>query len=235
MISNETPAVIAAVFNKRLAVIAAVVITVLGAVVIYEVIEARKYANFAVKAYEAEEQLVKTKNELVGYTKYADFVTTTKASMKGQTKFLGATVVRDKQRMETIVKDMKLFSSDAIVFVKYSVEYSVGFDLAPDKFDVVATGGDIEVRVGPPMLIASPAVTPLDHQILSKGLFPDEKTAIIEIMKGIPAEEVANQKSITEDPSVRALCEKNLADFLADFLAKQPGVKFVPRIKVVYK
>ena len=54
-------------------------------------------------------------------------------------------------------------------------------------------------------------------------------------MKGIPAEEVANQKSITEDPSVRALCEKNLADFLADFLAKQPGVKFVPRIKVVYK
>ena len=42
MISNETPAVMAAVFNKRLAVIAVVVITVLCAVVIYEVIESRQ-------------------------------------------------------------------------------------------------------------------------------------------------------------------------------------------------
>jgi hypothetical protein len=51
------------IINKKFAVIAAVVITVLGAVVIYEVIEERRYANFAVKAYEAEEQLVKTKND----------------------------------------------------------------------------------------------------------------------------------------------------------------------------
>jgi hypothetical protein len=48
--------------------------------------------------------------------------------MQGQTKLLAATIVREKQRMETIVRDMKIFSSDAIVFVKYAVEYSVGFD-----------------------------------------------------------------------------------------------------------
>jgi len=37
-----------------------------------------------------------------------------------------------------------------------------------------------------------------------------------------------------EEP-IRAVCEKKLVEFLRDFLGKQPGVKYVPAITVVYK
>lgn len=39
---------------------------------------------------------------------------------------------------------------------------------------------------------------------------------------------------MSQDPAVIALCEKQLVDFLYDFLAKQSGVKVVPQIRVVY-
>jgi hypothetical protein len=40
---------------------------------------------------------------------------------------------------------------------------------------------------------------------------------------------------MASDPAVLALCEKSLTEFLYGFLTKQPGVKQVPRIRVVYK
>ena len=42
-------------------------------------------------------------------------------------------------------------------------------------------------------------------------------------------------EAMASDPAVLALCEKSLTEFLYGFLTKQPGVKQVPRIRVVYK
>ena len=39
---------------------------------------------------------------------------------------------------------------------------------------------------------------------------------------------------MAQDPAVVALCEKQLVDFLYNFLAKQSGEPVVPQIRVVY-
>jgi len=41
--------------------------------------------------------------------------------------------------------------------------------------------------------------------------------------------------AMAQEEPIRALCEKKLVDFLRDFIGKQPGVKQVPAITVVYK
>lgn len=40
---------------------------------------------------------------------------------------------------------------------------------------------------------------------------------------------------VDEDEAVVALCEKRLLAFLRDFLAKQPGVKHILNITILYK
>ena len=40
---------------------------------------------------------------------------------------------------------------------------------------------------------------------------------------------------IVRDPAVIALCERHLAEFLTDFMSKQPGVRFVPAVEFVYR
>jgi hypothetical protein len=38
-----------------------------------------------------------------------------------------------------------------------------------------------------------------------------------------------------EQPTIAALCDKRLIEFVRDFLAKRPGVRVVPQNTVVYK
>ncbi len=40
---------------------------------------------------------------------------------------------------------------------------------------------------------------------------------------------------MASEPAILALCEKSLTEFLYGFLSKQPGVRQVPRISVVYR
>ena len=42
-------------------------------------------------------------------------------------------------------------------------------------------------------------------------------------------------EALAADAAVIALCEKRLIAFLHDFIAKQPGVRIVPQITVVYR
>jgi hypothetical protein len=41
-------------------------------------------------------------------------------------------------------------------------------------------------------------------------------------------------KEIQNDEVVIALCEKKLAEFLRNFLAKQPNVDIIPSIRIAY-
>ena len=58
----------------------------------------------------------------------------------------------------TLVIDQSVlgFHSTGTTAIWYSVEFSFGFDLSPDRYDVKSGPGGIEVMVGKPRLVARP-------------------------------------------------------------------------------
>ena len=212
------------------------IITVVGAAAVgaagtYMALENRTQS----RVFEAQAEATSTKDALLGYTKYADYIVAGKQVITAQAKFLAAKVVREYGLLENLEAGKFGLKSNAAVMVNYSVEYSFGYDLKPDSFELRATPTGIEVKLGKPMLVASPAVTPLKHEIPSTGVFTDEKTAVINIHQRLPAIALKNGLAMAQEEPIRAVCEKKLIEFLRDFIGKQPGVKQVPSITVVYK
>lgn len=195
----------------------------------------RTLGDLLSKLLNVEKELTQTKSDLLGYTKYTDYLSVTKSAMEGKMKFLAAKVDREYVHIEHIQKSTLGVQTDATIIVTYNVEYSFGYDLKQDSFSVSRDKSGITVVLRKPELVASPAVQILTHEIVSTGVFIDEKAAVIALQQKLPG--VAKQRAgvLAKDEAVTALCEKKLADFLRDFLAKQPNVTFVPTIKVAYK
>ena len=181
-----------------------------------------------------EEQLSTTKNELLGYTRYTDYLTVTKRAMSAQMKFLAARVDREYVQVQHIERSILKVPFDATVTVSYAVEYSFGFDLKPEHFSVSSNGTGMVVKLRKPELVASPSVKIISHRIPSSAPFIDEKAAVIALQQQLHDLALKNAKAIQKDEAVIALCEKKLGEFLRDFLAKQPNVKVIPAIHFVY-
>lgn len=212
-------------------IIAIVGAAVIGAAGTYLVLENRTRS----RVIEAQAEATSIKETLLGYNKYTDYLVAGKQIITAQAKFLAAKVVREYDVVENLQAGRFGLKSNATVIVNYSVEYSFGFDLNPDNFELLATPAGIEIKISKPMLVASPAVTPLDYSIPNKGVWIDEKIAIIDIHQRLPALALKHGMAMAQEEPIRALCEKKLVDFLRDFIGKQPGVKQVPAITVVYK
>ena len=212
-------------------IIAIVGAAVIGAAGTYLVLESRTRS----RVIEAQAEATSIKETLLGYNKYTDYLVAGKQIITAQAKFLAAKVVREYDVVENLQAGRFGLKSNATVIVNYSVEYSFGFDLNPDNFELLATPAGIEIKISKPMLVASPAVTPLDYSIPNKGVWIDEKIAIIDIHQRLPALALKHGMAMAQEEPIRALCEKKLVDFLRDFIGKQPGVKQVPAITVVYK
>lgn len=178
----------------------------------------------------------RTEAELLGHTSYTSFLTAGKQSLAGQVTLLTATIVRE-EGVSQVVERLLLpgLSSSGTVAIWYAVEYSYGFDLRPNQYDVRAVPTGIEVRVKRPTLVATPAVTKLKYTILSGGVLTDEKAAVLKLYEEASVRAKAQGALMASEPPLLALCEKKLIEFLHGFLAKQPGVKVVPHITVVYQ
>ncbi len=187
------------------------------------------------KVMEVQAEVTSMKDQLLGYTKYTDYISAGKQVVTAQAKFLAVKVVQDYDLVEHLEAGKFGLTSRASVVVNYSVEYSFGFDLKPDSFEIRPTPAGMEVRIGKPILVASPAVKPLKHEVMSMGLLTDERTAVIHIQQRLPAIALAKGQAMALEEPVSAACEKKLVEFLRDFLSKQPGVKQVPTITVAYK
>lgn len=183
--------------------------------------------------------LVQNDSEVLGYTRYTSYLSAGKEAMSGQMKLLTATVTREESTTQTIERvplpqlSTKL-TSTASIAIHYRAQYSFGYDLRPEAFDIRTGDKGIEIHVKKPQLIATPAVTELTHQILSQGLLTDEDAATLKLYEQAATQAQKNGEVMSQDPAVIALCEKQLTDFLYGFLAQQSGVKVVPQIRVVY-
>lgn len=182
-----------------------------------------------------EQVLSETKKELFGFTRYTDYLTTTKKAISEQMKFLAATVDREYVQIEHIERSKIGLKSEATIILRYAVEYSVGFDLRPESFSLSTDNSGIVVSLKKPQLVASPSVKLLSYEIPSKGFLIDEKTAVIELQQQLNQVAQARGSDIAREEAVAALCEKKLAGFLIDFLSRQSNVKTVPAIRFVYQ
>jgi hypothetical protein len=214
--------------NKIIAIVAAATTGAGGAYVALE----RQTQS---RVLEVQAEATSIREDLFGYTKYTDYIEAGKQVLTEQAKFLAAKVVRDYVVVEHLEAGRFGLTSNATVIVDYAVEYSFGFDLKPDSFEIRATPAGIELKIGKPILVASPAVTPMKFDIPNKGVLTDEKTAVIGIQQRLPAIALKRGVAMAQEEPIRAVCEKKLVEFLHGFLGKQPGVKQVPAITVVYR
>jgi hypothetical protein len=215
-------------------VVVALLIGAIGAYLVGQYHSHQKQLDLLARLHTMEQTLSETKKELIGYTRYTDYLSTTKKAMTEQAKFLAAKVDREYVHVEHIERSKLLLKSEATIILKYAAEYSVGFELRPDDFSIGADASGIVVTLKKPKLVASPAVKLISHEIPSKGMLIDEKSAVIELQQQL--HQVAEKKGqdIAAEEAVIALCEKSLAAFLRDFLSKQPNVKMVPPIQFKY-
>jgi hypothetical protein len=194
-----------------------------------------RYGGEQAKVSLLERQISTKESQLLGYTSYTTFLALGKQSLGEQTKMLAATVSRDESTTQIVKRSLLGLESVGVVQTSQRVEYSFGYDLRPGSYDVVPTREGVEIRVGRPMLLAAPAVTDLRYQIVSGGLLTDEKAAVLRLYEEAATRAAQEGDKLASDPGVVALCEKKLAAFLVDFLSRQPNVKSVPAIRVVYQ
>lgn len=183
----------------------------------------------------AELQRIVTTNEsLLGYTKYKDYIAGGKRAIGEQAKLLTASVTRTYTVNRHVERSLFKVKSNGAVVVTYAVDYSFGYDLGPDSYDVVDTPAGLEIRIDRPALVSIPAVHDLHYEVMEKGWLTDEKAAALGLYEGASSVAAAEGRKMASDAEIMALCEKKLIGLLRDFLAKQPGVEHVPAITVSY-
>lgn len=192
-------------------------------------------AKAQAEAQELQSIVTRTESELLGHTSYMTFLTVGKQSLVGQMKLLAATVTREEGVTEIVDRSfLPGLSSKATVAIWHRTEYSFGFNLEPNQYDLRAASTGIEIRVKKPVLVATPAVSNVKYKVLDGGVFVDGNAALLKLTAEAASGAKARGIAMASDPAIVALCEKKLIDFVYSFLSKQPGVKVVPRISVAY-
>ena len=184
------------------------------------------------KLHVVEQTLSATKQDLLGYTTFTQYLEVTKKAISGRAKFLAATIDRSYVHVEHINRSALGIKSDATIILNYAVEYSVGYDLSPESFAVTADATGITVTLNKPEFVSSPAIGAISHEIPGKGLLIDEKAQVIAVQQQLITAAAKQGDAIKMEEAVIALCERKLGEFLRDFLAKQPNVRAVPMIKL---
>jgi hypothetical protein len=205
-----------------------------GSIATYGIIQSQQREVLG-KLFVVQEELSETKEDLLGFTRFTDYMTESKAAISEQMMYLAARVDREYVHVEHIQTSTLGIHSNATILLRYTVEYSFGFDLRPDRFSVSGDKSGITVTLSKPELVASPAVNILSHEVPSTGMFIDEQAAVIALQRQLFSVAKRRAATIKNDEAVVALCEKKLADFLRGFLAAQPNVKVVPVIRFAYK
>ncbi|MFM2057703.1 MAG: hypothetical protein RLY71_2088 [Pseudomonadota bacterium] len=169
---------------------------------------------------------------LFGSIRTADYLASANAALSGQTQLVAARLRRDEKFTRMIRREQLVFTSDALVEIRYQVEYVFGFDLAPGRYELRDTGRQLEIRLGAPQLLAAQVLSQ-SHDAPVRGWLIDEDRALNTLYRDIPAIVQRQGRQMLASSEIAALCEKQLIAFVADFLARQPGVTRVPHIVVM--
>jgi len=123
--------------------------------------------------------------ELLGYTRYRDYLAHGKETLQGQVKLLTATVTRSEVYTRHIRQKKFVFSFDALMTIYYTAEYSFGYELKPESDDIRDTDAGIETVLGKPVLVATPAIKSRSHDTPSSSWLIDENKALVDLYEGM--------------------------------------------------
>ena len=208
-----------------------------SAAVMYVVLDYRSHGERQValeNVLSVQAKVHSGKKTLEGYTKYIDYLPAAKQAALDKVKSLTFKVVRDHVHTENVLNEPLNPKSAVTVIAKYSVEYVIGYELKPESFDLHATTGGIEVRLKKPVLMGSPYVRTMVHEIAFGGTLEKEQEEIKAIRDKLTPLARQYGTAVAAEEAVRALCEKKLVALLSSFLAEQPGVAQVPVLAVIY-
>jgi hypothetical protein len=220
---------------KYLFVIIAMVGAVATAASVFGVMEYESNLQALKNVAELNDAITTIKADLLGHTKYTDYLQTGKKTLQEQAKFVAASIRRDDTFVRHIQKDFKIFKTDATILVKYEAEYSFGYDLQSKKFEIKDDGLGLQILLDKPRLITAPAILKQSHEVVGSSVFINDKAAAFKIYEDLPTLIESKGKALATDEAVVALCEKRLTSFFEDFLSKQPGVKRIPPVFVAYR
>lgn len=218
------------------------------AVFFFVLLEYRRYSSHQetlVNIRRAQQDVSSTKKEMLGFTKYQEYLPAATQAAIDQGKNLTVRVVREQMHVESTVSETTVTNTappgsrpvtgkpaaESSVVVKYSVEYVFGFELSAETFKLLVSPSGLEMRVGRPVLLNAPVVKPLSHGASNKGKLSEEQMAVV---KKIPVISKGEGDKAALDDAVVALCEKKLITYVRDTLSQQAGVKFIPYIFIVY-
>lgn len=180
-------------------------------------------------------KVVAVQKKMQGYTQYIDSLPAAKQAASDKLRSLTVKIMRDQTHVEKIPRDTQNQRSEATIVVHYSVEYTYGFDPKGEGVEVVATTGGIELKIVRPTLIGMPLARPLSLVVACSETLPNEDDLVRLIHGRLPSYAEQQGAVMASEPAIRALCEKKLTEYVASFLAEQPGVTQVPIIHVIYK
>ena len=210
------------------------------AAVVYVTMEFRIHgerADGSTKLLKAQGEVLAVRKDLAGYTKHPEYVTAAKAMVVEKAPTMVAKMVREYAHMENFVKDPAAHKTVVSILVRYTGEYTFGFDLRDDKFALLSMPEGIEVQLAKPSLQGVPVIKVQSHEVAVEGAIPEEKTVLEELYKKIPGIAQARKHSaiMACEEAAFAICEKKLLNALREFFTAQPGVIHVPSIKLTYK
>ena len=207
--------------------------------VVYVVLDYHRHGerqNALENVLSVKARVVALQKTLLGYTRYVDLLADAKKAGMEKASSLTVKVAREQVYIETAAKDPLEATPGITCVLRYTAEYTFGFDLKAEHLDITATTAGIEVKVGRPMLLGAPKIRPLAFEVPNANLDAEDTAAVKQgLMERLPAHAQQLGQSMPSEASVRALCEKKLVEFLGEFLAAQPGVTQFPVIAVVYR
>ena len=176
-----------------------------------------------------------TKTKLLGYTKFEEYLAAAKQHLTEQSKLMAVNVLRDYVHLERILKDKHKLKSDVLVIGKFTVEFCFAIELKPDGFEIVAEGTGLCIKCSQPVQNTAPVIKSSSHQVSIAEVLVNDRATFNEVNQKFADLAQRYGLAVAREDAVRALCKAKLVDGLRDFLAKQPGVRQIPTIVVVFR
>ncbi len=208
------------------------------AAIVYFVLEYRMYGereSAQARVMRVQADAAALKKELAGYIAYADFLAAAKQKLAEKMKPAPVKVLREYVYIENIMQPPLKQLALGVVIVRYGIEFSFGFDLKLENFDIVKTTHGIEIQVAKPIFASPPNVKAQPPEIPVEGVITDEIGVVAEIKKKLQALSLQYGLFVASDEAVLALCSARLAEGLRSVLLTAPDVKQLPTIVVKYK
>jgi hypothetical protein len=199
-------------------------------------LEKSNTADLERKYVDAQEKYTVTQKTLTGYTAFKSYSSLLTKSLSEQMKFIGAKTKRQYAHFEAIEKKKMLITNHAALELVYTVEYVIGYDLSGANFKLDSSDKGITIQLKKPEMVALPSVTESKINILSGGMFIDEKQEAIDLLNKLPQISNANNRltEILKDEAVIALCEKKLKEFIRNVLISQHNAEVIPEVTITY-